>query len=80
MGDLVKLLLAGTFNLDLDRLADAYRADTMEAQMLHGLTGGDTGWIENCGFGHDGDNGFHEAIENRARTLPRQAQKMQRIR
>jgi hypothetical protein len=48
--------------------------------MLHGLTGGDTGWIENCGFGHDGDNGFHEAIENRARTLPRQAQKRQRIR
>ena len=60
VGDLVELCLAGPIHLDLNRLADADGKNSLEAQMLHGAASGDTGRIENGGFGHDGDNSFHE--------------------
>jgi len=60
VGDLVELLLVGTIELDLDRFSDADGADSLESQMLHGTGGGDSGGIKDGGFGHDGDNGFHE--------------------
>ena len=60
MGDLVELCLAGPIHLDLNRFADPDGKNSLEAQMLHGAASGDTGRIENGGFGHDGDNSFHE--------------------
>ena len=65
VGDLVELFLTRPIDFDLDRFADADRTDSLEAEMLHGLAGGNTGRIENGGFRHDGDNSFHEEKENR---------------
>ena len=60
MADLVKLFLIGAIDLDLDRFPDADGADSLEAKVLHGMTGSDSGWIEDGGFRHDGNDGFHE--------------------
>jgi hypothetical protein len=63
VGDLVKLLFGRAIDLDLDRLADPDGADSLETKVLHGTAGGDSGWIEDGGFRHDGDNGFHKRLK-----------------
>ena len=60
MGNLVELFFIGTIDFNLDRFSDADGADSLEAKVLHGTPGGYSGGIENCGFWHDGDDGFHE--------------------
>jgi hypothetical protein len=58
--DLVELLLISSIDLDLDRLADADRADSLEAQVIHGAACGHSGRVKDGGFRHDGYDGFHK--------------------
>ena len=58
--DLVKLLLIGSIDLDLNRFADTDGTHFFEAKMLHGSSGCHTGRVKDGGFRHDGDNGFHD--------------------
>jgi hypothetical protein len=60
VGDLMELGFRRPINLNLDRLADTNGADSREAEMFDGTTGGDSGWIKNGWFRHDGDDGFHK--------------------
>jgi hypothetical protein len=58
--DLVELLLISSIDLDLDRLADADRADSLEAQVIHGAACGHSGRVKDGGFRHNGNDGFHK--------------------
>jgi len=60
VADLVKLFLIGVIDLDLNRFPNADGTDSLESQMFHGMAGGNSSWIKDGGFRHDGDDGFHE--------------------
>jgi hypothetical protein len=60
VGDLVELLLIGSIDLDFNRFANADGTDSLEAEMLHRSSCGNTSRIENRGLRHDGDDSFHE--------------------
>jgi len=60
VADLVKLLLIGSIDLDLNRFADADGTNSLEAEVLHSAASGYACWVEDGGFRHDGDDSFHK--------------------